>query len=158
MTLEVDYHGQLFRPLLSPASFRTNTFNVKRIQDSLEKSNVCDVEGHFLRLRFCNKVGCSKWSPKINVAKRPSEDNKMEINVYEMPPDSVQIQWKAALFIPTSHRSSTLQHYYFDLKVANLTSKETTFYEKVKSKQFPRNLKCGDLRVVPNLIRSTVRP
>ena len=28
-----------------------------------------------------------------------------------------------------------MQHYYFDLKVANLTSKETTFYEKVKSYQ-----------------------
>ena len=37
MTLEVDYHGQLFRPLLTEASFESNTFTLQRIQDTMEK-------------------------------------------------------------------------------------------------------------------------
>ena len=37
MTLELDYHGQLFRPLLTEASFESNTFTVKRIQDIMQK-------------------------------------------------------------------------------------------------------------------------
>ena len=33
----VDYCGQIFRPLLLPASFSTNTFTVRRIQDTMKK-------------------------------------------------------------------------------------------------------------------------
>ena len=40
MTLEVDYHGQLFRPLLTPVSFDSNTFTVQRIQDTMEKAGL----------------------------------------------------------------------------------------------------------------------
>ena len=34
----------------------------------------------------------------------PSEDDRMQIIVNEIPPDSVQILWKATLSIPASHR------------------------------------------------------
>ena len=37
MTLELDYHGQLFRPLLTEASFESYTITVQRIQDTMEK-------------------------------------------------------------------------------------------------------------------------
>ena len=68
----------------------------------------------------------------------PSGDDSIEINVHELPPDSVEVQWKVLQSI------SDYYHYYFDLKVTNRTSGEYIMYERIKGnlqKKIERNLR-----------------
>lgn len=56
----------------------------------------------------------------------PSGDDRIQINVHEIPPETVEVHWQTLAADWTPH--------YYDLKVIDQTSSEVTFYQKVKGK------------------------
>ncbi len=59
LTLELNYNGRLQRTQFLPVIRLSLDSNPGPCENS---------DAHFLRMRLCNDAGCSKWSPKINVA------------------------------------------------------------------------------------------
>ena len=143
LTLELNYNGMLQRTQFLPVIRLSLDSNPGPCENS---------DAHFLRMRLCNDAGCSKWSPKINVAQStwlffflqllsfreqrgeniwwkcitgPSgDDRSLQINVAEIPPDSVIVRWQS--------RTLNSHQHYFDLRVINETSGETTYYHNVQ--------------------------